>query len=61
MNETFFTNDRILMDVAGPGSSGKTYFIYSMLASPTTFYPPIEKTFYFYKECQQLFPEMSER
>ena len=45
----------------GPGGSGKTRLIYSMLASPTTFYPPIEKTFYFYKEYQPLFQEMSER
>ena len=32
-----------------------------MLASPTTFYPSIEKTFYFYKEYQPLFQEISER
>ena len=61
MNKIIFTNDRLFMALVGPGGSGKTRLIYSMLASPTTFYPPIEKTFYFYKEYQPLFQEMSER
>ena len=60
MNKINFTNDRLFMALVGPGGSGKTRLIYSMLASPTTFYPPIEKTFYFYKEYQPLFQEMSE-
>ena len=37
----------------------KTRLIYSLLASPTTFYRPIEKTFY--KDHQPLFQEMSQR
>ena len=61
MNKIIFTNDRSFLALVGPGSSGKTRLIHSMLASPTTFYPPIEKTFYFYKEYQPLFQEMSER
>ena len=32
-----------------------------MLASPTTVCPPIEKTFYVYKEYQSLFQELSDR
>ena len=61
MNKIIFTNDRLFMALVGPGGSGNTRLIFSMLASPTTFYPPIEKTFYFYKEYQPLFQEMSER
>ena len=61
MNKIIFTDDRLFMALVGPGGSGKTRLIYSMLASPTTFYPPIEKTFYFYKEYQPLFQEMCER
>ena len=61
MNKIIFTNDCLFMALVGPGGSGKTRLIYSMLASPTTFYPPIEKTFYFHKEYQPLFQEMSER
>ena len=49
------------MAIVGPSGSGKTRLIYSMLASPTTFSPPIEKTYYFYKEYQPLFKEMSEK
>ena len=43
MNKIIFTNDRLFMALVGPGGWGKTRPIYSMLASPTTFYPPIEK------------------
>ena len=49
------------MAIVGPGGSGKTRLIYSMLASPTTFSPGIEKTYYFYKEYQPLFKEMNEK
>ena len=42
MNKIIFTNDRLFMALVGPGGSGKTRLIYSMLASPI-FYPPIEK------------------
>ena len=61
MNKIIFTNDRLFMALVGPGGSGKTRLIYSMLASHTTFYPPIEKTFHFYKQYQPLFQEMSEK
>ena len=61
MNKIIFTNDRLFMAIVGPGGSGKTRLIYSMLASPTTFLPAIEKTYYFYKEYQPLFKEMSEK
>ena len=61
MNKIIFTNDRLFMAIVGPGGSGKTRLIYSMLASPTTFSPPISKTYYFYKEYQPLFNEMSEK
>ena len=60
MNKIIFINDRLFMALVGPGGSAKTRLIYSMLALPT-FYPPIEKTFHFYKEYQPLFQEMSER
>ena len=49
------------MSLVGPGGSGKTRLIFAMLASPTTFYPPITKTYYFYKEYQPLFEEMSKK
>ena len=49
------------MTLVGPGCSGKTRLFYSILASPTTFYTPIEKTFYFHQEYQPLFQEMFER
>ena len=61
MNKIIFTNDRLFMAIVGPGGSGKTRLIYSMLASSTTFSPPIFKTYYFYKEYQPLFKEMSEK
>ena len=61
MNKIIFTNNCLIMALVGPGSSGETRPIFSMLASPTTFYPLIEKTFHFYKEYQPLFQEMSER
>ena len=32
-----------------------------MLASPSTFYPPITKTYYFYKKYEPVFKEMSEK
>ena len=59
MNKISFTKDRLFMALVGPGGSGEL-LVHSMLASPT-FYPPIEKTFYDYKEYQPLFQEMSER
>ena len=61
MNKIIFTNDRLFMALVGPGGSGKTRLNYSMLASPTKLYPPIEKTFYFHKENQPRFQKMSER
>ena len=61
INLIIFTNDRLFMALVGPVGSGKIRLICSMLDSPTTFYPPIEKTFYFYKEYQPLFQELSER
>lgn len=48
------------MSVVGPGGSGKTRLIFSMLASKT-FHPSFKKTFYFYKEYQPLFKEMAEK
>ena len=60
MNKIIFTSDRLFMSVVGPGGSGKTRLIFSMLASET-FHPKFEKTYYFYKEYQPLFKEMSEK
>ena len=57
MNKIIFTNDRLFMSLVGPGGSGETRL---MLASPTTFYPKLQKT-YFYEEYQPLFKEMTER
>ena len=57
MNKIIFTNDRLFMAVVGPGGSGKTRLIFSMLASQT-FHPGFSKVFYFYKEYQPLFSEM---
>ena len=47
------------MSLVGPGGSGKTRLIFAMIASPTTFYPKLQKTYYFYKEYQPLFKEMA--
>ena len=60
MNKIIFTNDRLFMSVVGPSGSGKTRLIFSMLASQT-FYPKFEKIYYFYKEFQPIFKEMSEK
>ena len=57
MNKIIFTNDRFFMAVVGPGGSGKTRLIVSMLASQT-FHPGFSNVFYFYKENQPLFIEM---
>ena len=59
MNKIIFTNDRLFMSLVGPGGSGKTRLIFAMIASPTTFYPKLQKTYYFYKEYQPLFKEMA--
>ena len=48
------------MSVVGPGGSGKTGLIFSMLASKT-FRPSFKNTFYFYKEYQPLFNEMAKK
>ena len=56
MNKIIFTNGRLFMALVGPGGSGKTRLIYSMLASPTTFYPPIEKTFLLLQGISTAFP-----
>ena len=48
------------MAVVGPGGSGKTRLIFSMLASQT-FHPGFSKVFYFYKEYQPLFSEMEKK
>ena len=61
MNKIIFTNDRLFMSLVGPGGSGKTRLIFSMLASPTTFSPNIVKTYYFYQEYQPLFKEMASK
>ena len=60
MNKIIFTNARLLMALIGPWGSSKARLVYSMLATPTTFYPRIEKIFYFYKKYQPLFQEMSD-
>ena len=60
MNKIIFTSDRLIMSVVGPGGSWKTRLIFSMLASET-FHPKFEKTYYFYKEYQPLFKEISEK
>ena len=49
------------MSLVGPGGSGKTRLIFAMLASPTTFYPKFQKTYYFKKEYQPIFKEMAEK
>ena len=49
------------MSLVGPGGSGKTQLMFAMLALPTTFYPKVQKTYYFYKEYQPLFRERSEK
>ena len=48
------------MSVVGPGGSGKTRLIFSMLAFKT-FRPSFNKTFCFYEESQPLFNEMAKK
>ena len=61
MNKIIFTNDRLFMSIVGPSGSGKSRLIFSMLASSTTFEPPADKIYYFYKDHQPLFKEMEEK
>ena len=61
MNKIMFTKDKLFMSMVGQSGSGKTLLIFSLLASPTTFYPPVEKSYYFYKQNQSLFKELSEK
>ena len=60
MNKIIFSNDRLFMSVVEPSGSGKTRLIFSMFASQS-FYPKFEKIYYFYKEFQPIFKEMSEK
>ena len=60
MNKIIFTSDRLFMSVVGPGGSGKTRLISSMLASET-FHPAFAKSYCFYKEYQPLFTEMAQK
>ena len=60
MNKIIFRSDRLFLSVVGPGGSGKTRLIFSMLAS-RTFRPSFKKTFDFYKEYQPLFNEMAKK
>ena len=61
LNKIMFTKDKLFMSMVGQSGSGKTLLIFSLLASPTTFYPPVEKSYYFYKQNQSLFKELSEK
>ena len=58
LKKIIFTSDYVFMFVVGPGGSGETRLIFSMLASET-FSPSFHKTFYFYKKYQLLFDEMA--
>ena len=49
MNKKIFTNDRLFVSLVGPRGSGKTRLILAMLASPTTFHPTPQKTYFFAK------------
>ena len=55
MTKPIFTNDRLFKSLVGPGGWSKTRLMFAMLASPTTFYPKIQKAYYYYKEFQPLF------
>jgi len=46
------------MSVVGPSGSGKTRLIFSML-NGQTFYPKFDKIYYFYKEYQDIFTQMT--
>ena len=46
--------------MVGPSGSRKTQLVFSIFPPPTTFYPPIVKTYYFSKDYQPLFKQMSE-
>ena len=61
MKEVILTNDRLFMSMFGRWVFGKTQQIFSMLLSPTTFNPPVGNTYYFYKDYQPLFEQLSEK
>ena len=57
MNKVILTHERIVMSIVGPSGSDKTELMFHMLQG-NSFYPRFEKTYYYYKEFQQLFREM---
>ena len=57
MNKVILTHDRLFMSIVGPSGSGKTELMFHMLQG-NSFYPRLEKIYYFYKEFQPLFREM---
>ena len=60
MNEIIFTTERVFMSVVGPSESGNPRLIFSMLTSKT-FNPRFQKSYYFYREFQQIFKEVEKR
>ena len=58
MNKLIITRDRIFMALVGPSGSGKTQLIFDMLLQ-NTFYPRIDRVFYFYREDQPIFAKMT--
>ena len=55
-----FTSCFLLISVVGPGRSGYTELIFSMLVF-NTLWPVSKKTFYFSKKCQFFFNEMAKK
>ena len=59
MNKIIFTNDIIFISRVGPGGLGVTRILFGMVASPTSFYPKLQITYYFHKEHHPLFEEIA--
>ena len=59
MNKVILTHDRVFVSIVGPSGCGETELLFRMLKG-STFYPRIEKIFYFYKKFQPLFKDMQQ-
>ena len=58
MNKIISTRDRVFMALVGPSGSGKTDLIFKMLLHKT-FYPLLDEIYYFYREDQPIFRDMT--
>ena len=58
MNKIISTRDQVFMALVDPSGSGKTDLIFKMLLHKT-FYPLLDEIYYFYREDQPIFRDMT--